>query len=96
MSKSRSSPLNFGSALASASGTIPTDRGDITVSWERSGTNYTLTATLPANTTADIALPLGEASDPGRLRSTEPKPNTLTMEPTCGSNPSAPEPILWL
>lgn len=54
-------PLDFGLALSSASGTVPTDRGDISVSWERRDDQYHLTVTLPVNVTATIHVPKGDA-----------------------------------
>ncbi|HVU72305.1 MAG TPA: alpha-L-rhamnosidase C-terminal domain-containing protein, partial [Mycobacteriales bacterium] len=42
--------------LTHASGTVPTPHGPITVSWQR-GTRFTLTVTVPPNTTARVTLP---------------------------------------
>ncbi len=50
-------PLDFGDALASAAGTLPTDRGDIYVDWGRSEDLYSLTCILPANVTAKVYVP---------------------------------------
>jgi alpha-L-rhamnosidase len=56
-------PLDFGESLASASGHIRTDRGDIHVQWQRAASSHTLKVRLPVNTTADIFLPRGSAPD---------------------------------
>jgi alpha-L-rhamnosidase len=50
-------PLDFSNTLASASGTVPTDRGDITVEWDRNATLYHLAVTIPVNVTATIYVP---------------------------------------
>ena len=50
-------PLDFGTSLASASGTLPTDRGAIAVEWDRSATLYHLAVTIPVNVTATVYVP---------------------------------------
>jgi hypothetical protein len=50
-------PLDFGNSLATASGTVPTDRGAIGVEWDRSATQYHLAVTIPVNVTASIYVP---------------------------------------
>jgi alpha-L-rhamnosidase len=45
------------SGLTSASGTVPTQRGDVKVSWRRENGHLTLTADVPVNVTAEIDLP---------------------------------------
>ncbi|GAA4624578.1 hypothetical protein GCM10023196_025280 [Actinoallomurus vinaceus] len=45
------------SGLASASGTVPTQRGDVRVSWHRSGGRLTLSVDVPVNVKAEIDLP---------------------------------------
>jgi alpha-L-rhamnosidase len=50
-------PLDFSNSLASASGTVPTDRGDIAVEWDRSATLFHLAVTIPVNVTATIFVP---------------------------------------
>lgn len=51
-------PLFFGDKLTQARGTYPTDKGDVSVAWENSGTSYTLQVTLPPNMTAQVYLPM--------------------------------------
>lgn len=53
-------PLAFGTKLPSARGTIPTDRGDIAVSWNRGADRYLMTVTLPANVSSFVYVPKGE------------------------------------
>jgi alpha-L-rhamnosidase len=50
-------PLDFGTNLASASGTLTTDRGAISVEWDRSTTLYHLAVTIPVNVTANVYVP---------------------------------------
>ncbi len=52
-------PLDFGDKLAWARGRIATDRGPISVAWERRADAYELRVALPVNVTARVALPLG-------------------------------------
>jgi alpha-L-rhamnosidase len=56
-------PLSFGAKLASAKGTLPTDRGDISVEWQRTGDRFVLKVILPANVTATVCVPKGAAAD---------------------------------
>ncbi|MEO6080660.1 MAG: family 78 glycoside hydrolase catalytic domain [Steroidobacteraceae bacterium] len=56
-------PLLFGTKLLSARGTIPTDRGDISVSWERSGDRYAMTVSLPVNVTSFVHVPKGSVTN---------------------------------
>jgi len=50
-------PLDFSNSLASASGTLLTDRGTIAVEWDRNATLYHLAVTIPVNITATIYVP---------------------------------------
>jgi alpha-L-rhamnosidase len=50
-------PLDFSNSLSSASGTVPTDRGDIAVEWDRNATLYHLAVTIPVNVTATVYVP---------------------------------------
>jgi len=50
-------PLDFSNSLASASGTLLTDRGTIAVEWDRNATLYHLAVTIPVNVTATIFVP---------------------------------------
>jgi alpha-L-rhamnosidase len=50
-------PLDFGTNLASASGTLTTDRGAISVEWDRSAALYHLAVTIPVNVTATVYVP---------------------------------------
>ncbi|MDA3853135.1 MAG: family 78 glycoside hydrolase catalytic domain [Bacteroidales bacterium] len=50
-------PLWFGDKLTYAKGTYPTDRGDITVDWERSKGKYQLKISIPTNVTARVYVP---------------------------------------
>jgi len=50
-------PLDFGTKLAGAGGRLPTERGDIRVSWERSAGRFRLTLSLPFNVQARVYLP---------------------------------------
>jgi alpha-L-rhamnosidase len=45
------------SGLTSASGTVPTERGDIQVSWHKVGGRMTLPVDVPVNVKAEIDLP---------------------------------------
>jgi alpha-L-rhamnosidase len=55
-------PLDFGTALNRVKGRLPSDRGDISVEWTRSETQYTLNVTLPDNMQATIWVPKGSIS----------------------------------
>jgi len=50
-------PLDFSNCLASASGTLLTDRGTIAVEWDRNATSYHLAVTIPVNVTATVYVP---------------------------------------
>ena len=50
-------PLWFGGKLASASGTVPTERGEISVHWEQGEGRYALTVSLPVNVRARVCVP---------------------------------------
>jgi len=50
-------PLDFGPKLASASGRLPTERGDVRVSWQRGADRFRLTLDLPVNVQARVCLP---------------------------------------
>jgi alpha-L-rhamnosidase len=50
-------PLDFGDSLDSAGGTVPTDRGDIAVEWDRSAARFHLAVTIPVNITATVFVP---------------------------------------
>ncbi len=51
-------PLDFGSSLVSAQGMLPSDRGDISVEWQRSGDAFTMSLTIPDNMTARVYVPV--------------------------------------
>ncbi|MEO5958973.1 MAG: alpha-L-rhamnosidase C-terminal domain-containing protein, partial [Opitutaceae bacterium] len=55
-------PLVFGAKLPSAKGTIATDRGDISVSWDRTDHRHAMTVNLPVNVTAFVHVPKGVAT----------------------------------
>ncbi len=50
-------PLEFKQVLRHASGTLPTDRGDISISWERTDTLFSMTLNLPDNVKANVYVP---------------------------------------
>jgi alpha-L-rhamnosidase len=50
-------PLDFGATLASASGSLLTDRGTIAVKWDRDAKLYHLAVTIPVNVTATVYVP---------------------------------------
>ncbi len=50
-------PLDFGENLDHAQGIIPTDRGDVSVSWQKTKDKYSLEITIPDNMSAQIYLP---------------------------------------
>lgn len=52
-------PLDFGNRLTSAKGTIPTDRGDIAIDWNRGNNRYTLKVSLPVNVSGNVYVPKG-------------------------------------
>lgn len=51
-------PLDFGNCLSSASGSITTDRGAISVSWHANSNRFNLTVGIPVNVTATVMVPL--------------------------------------
>jgi alpha-L-rhamnosidase len=57
-------PLDFRSKLVRASGHLPTERGDIQVSWERRAGRFWLMVSLPVNVQAKVYLPKLDGSDP--------------------------------
>jgi alpha-L-rhamnosidase len=50
-------PLDFEGKLDHAEGILPTDKGDISVSWTRAGGSYQLSVVLPVNVKANVYLP---------------------------------------
>jgi hypothetical protein len=52
-------PLDFTNILTNASGTLPTDRGAISVEWDRSPALYHMALTIPVNVTASVYVPQG-------------------------------------
>ena len=54
-------PLWFGDKLLQAEGSMPTDRGDISVSWRKTDATYTMTVVVPENVSAKVYLPKGES-----------------------------------
>ena len=50
-------PLDFSNSLATASGSLLTERGTISVEWDRSATQYHLAVTVPVNVTATVYVP---------------------------------------
>jgi alpha-L-rhamnosidase len=65
-------PLSFGPKLRQASGTVPTDRGDIGVSWERIDGRFRMAVTLPVNVQARVYLPpCGHAGETVRVDARE-------------------------
>jgi alpha-L-rhamnosidase len=56
-------PLSFGSKLSWARGRIATDRGDISVSWNRSRDRYAVTVQVPVNVTSVVCVPKGKVAN---------------------------------
>jgi alpha-L-rhamnosidase len=56
-------PLDFGAGLTSASGSLLTDRGTISVAWDRNATRYHLAVTIPVNVTAAVYVPQAGGAD---------------------------------
>jgi alpha-L-rhamnosidase len=56
-------PLDFGAGLASASGSLLTDRGTLAVAWDRNATRYHLAVTIPVNVTAALYVPREGGAD---------------------------------
>jgi alpha-L-rhamnosidase len=50
-------PLDFGQKLTFVKGVLPTDRGDIAVSWERKEDNFSLQLSIPDNMLAKVYIP---------------------------------------
>ncbi len=50
-------PLEFNQKLSSAKGTLPSDRGDITVNWNRDNARFLMTLIIPDNMTAKVYVP---------------------------------------
>jgi alpha-L-rhamnosidase len=50
-------PLDFHDSLSAAAGTLPTDRGDITVEWDHNDSRFLMTLTIPDNMTAKVYVP---------------------------------------
>jgi alpha-L-rhamnosidase len=50
-------PLEFNQKLKHADGMLPTDRGDIAISWDRIDTLFSMTLNLPDNITANVYVP---------------------------------------
>jgi alpha-L-rhamnosidase len=59
----RIKPLDFQTALTAASGRVPTDRGDITVAWDRDAARFFMTVNIPVNVSAVVYVP--KAGTPG-------------------------------
>ena len=53
----RIKPLDFQAALLAASGRVPTDRGDITVAWDRNASRFFMTVSIPVNIGAVVYVP---------------------------------------
>jgi alpha-L-rhamnosidase len=56
-------PLEFSRKLTFANGTLPTDRGDMTISWERNDESFSMTITIPDNITARVYVPKCEMEE---------------------------------
>jgi alpha-L-rhamnosidase len=56
------------SGLTWASGTVPTQRGDVSVSWRRDGRRTTVSVSTPVNVRAEIDLPPGRVHVTGDAR----------------------------
>jgi alpha-L-rhamnosidase len=50
-------PLDFSNSVATASGMLLTERGAISVEWDRNATKYHLAVTIPVNVTATVYVP---------------------------------------
>ncbi|MFV8325341.1 family 78 glycoside hydrolase catalytic domain [Flavobacterium sp. ZS1P14] len=55
-------PLDFQGKLANVSGTVPTDKGDIQVTWKIKSKTYQLKLLSPNNVTAEVYIPKGNSS----------------------------------
>jgi alpha-L-rhamnosidase len=56
-------PLDFGPALTSVSGSLLTDRGTITIKWDRTLIQFHLAVTIPTNITATVYVPQAGNTD---------------------------------
>jgi alpha-L-rhamnosidase len=54
-------PLDFGTALNRVKGRLPSDRGDISVEWTRTESQFTLNVILPDNMKANVWVPKGSS-----------------------------------
>ena len=59
----RIKPLDFGGKLTYVRGTLPTDKGDISIYWTRSNNDFSMKVNLPDNITAKIYVPRGDSKD---------------------------------
>ncbi|WP_170147833.1 family 78 glycoside hydrolase catalytic domain [Marinoscillum furvescens] len=50
-------PLDFGDKLSFVEGQLPTDRGTISIKWNRTSSSYSMDLSIPANMSADIWIP---------------------------------------
>ena len=66
-------PLTFGPKLTTARGTIPTDRGDISIEWTRRTEDFRIRITLPVNVTAEVHVP---ATPTDTITATQPDGST--------------------
>jgi alpha-L-rhamnosidase len=57
-------PLEFNQKLRRACGTLPTDRGDITINWSRDDARFLMTLTAPDNVTAKVYVPKSGTAGP--------------------------------
>ena len=55
-------PIDCMQKLGHAEGTLPTDRGDITVNWTRIDTLFSMSLDLPDNTTAKVYIPMSDTT----------------------------------
>ncbi len=82
----------LGTMLSHADGVVPTIRGPIHVVLDRgTGTGFTTTFTLPANMTANVALPVAAGAAVPRCSTAAPSP-PKSRAASHGSRPSAPAP----
>lgn len=65
-------PLEFNHALDYAKGTLPTDRGDVSIEWKRGSKSYTMSLTIPVNVKAKVYVPKSGTS--GNLLIVDGKP----------------------
>ncbi len=57
-------PLLFGGKLARAGGTVPTERGEISIHWEQAEDRFALTVSLPVNVRTRVCVPGGADAGP--------------------------------